>query len=83
MKTGTVTLKIYKAAVNFFPFPKFVTSTSITIYGETPVVQIQLIEITEIYLRLWENDDFTVRVFPEKWMLIDILFDVKIKTIKI
>ena len=34
--------------------------------GIFPAVQIQLTEITEIYPQLWEDDGFTVRVFPAK-----------------
>ena len=75
-------LTFYQAVVNFFAFPKLVILTNITIYGDNPTIRIQFAEITEIYLRLWENDGSTVRIPLEKWMPINILFDVKIKTVK-
>ena len=46
-----VILTIYQAVVNTVSTKIFI-STNITIYEETPIVQIKLIEITEIYLRL-------------------------------
>ena len=80
-----VILTIYQAVINlpFFNITEFITQTGITIYGDFPVTQIRLTEIAEIYPRLWEDKGFIVRVFPENWMSIDILFDVKIKTVKI
>ena len=77
-----VTIAVYQAVVNTVSI-KFVISTSISIYGDFPVTQFRLIEIAEIYLRLWENDGFTVRVFPEKWIFINILPDVKLNAVKV
>ena len=85
VRAGMVTLTAYQAVVisPLFIITEIITQTSITIYGDFPATQIRLIEIAEIYPRLWENDGLTVRVPPEKWMFIDILPDVRIKTIKI
>ena len=82
VKTGMVILTIYQAVVNTVS-TELVISTNITIYGDFPASQIRLIEIAEIYLQLWENDSFTLRVFSEKWMPINILPDVKINAVKI
>ena len=81
IKAGMVMLAVYKAVVN--TVTEFVISSGITIYGETPIIQIHLVETTKIYLRLWENDGSTFRVPPEKWMFINTLPDVKMKTIKV
>ena len=65
-----VTLIVYQTVVNSFTSAEFVIFKNIIIHGEIPAVQIQLIEIMKIYPRLWENDNSTVRVPPEKWMTI-------------
>ena len=80
-----IILTIYQAVINssFIIITEFITQTGIAFYGEIPTVQIQLTEIAELYLQLWENDNFTVRVPPEKWIFFDTLPDVKIKTVKI
>ena len=77
-----VTLTVYQTVVNTV-FMELVISKGITIYEDFPATQIRPTEIAEIYLRLWENDGFTVRVFPEKWIPINILPDVKINAVKI
>ena len=80
-----VILTVYQAVTNspFFIITELITQTGITFYGDFPATQIRLTEVAETYPRLWENDGSTVRVPPENWMPIDILFDVKIKTVKI
>ena len=65
VKAGMVILTIYQVVVNAFISTEYVISTGIIIYGDLPAAQTQLAEIAEIYLRLLENDGFTVRVFPE------------------
>ena len=81
VKAGIMILTVYQAVVN--SVTEFVISTGITVYGDIPIIQIQLADVTEVYPRLWENDGSTVRVPPEKCMSIDTLPDVKIKTIEI
>ena len=79
-----VILTVYQVVIksSFIIITVFNTQISIIIYGDFPATQIRLAEIAEIYLRLWENDIFTVRVPPKKLMPIDILFDVKIKQLQ-
>lgn len=74
-----VILTVYQTVVNLFTFAELVILKTIIIYYETSAVQIQLIEVTETYPR---DDGSTVRVPFEEWMPIDILPDVKIKTVK-
>ena len=44
-----VILTIFQTVANVFISAEFVISTNITIYGESPAIQIQLTEIIEIY----------------------------------
>ena len=66
VKAGMMILTVYKVVIISFIPTEFVILTSITIYEDFPTVQFQLIEITEIYSQLWENDNFIVRGFLEK-----------------
>ena len=89
MKKGLTTLivgsTVYQTIVclSILVDRELITPTGIPIYGDFPVIQIQLVTEIETYSQLRQNDKTTVRVLPEKWMHIEILPDVKIKTIKI
>ena len=55
---------------------------NITIYNNINA-RIKFANVIENYLKLWNDNEFIVRISFEKWMLIELKFDAKIETTKI
>ena len=62
---------------------ELVTPAGITVYGESPAVQQQLVAVAEAYPKLWYDDGSIVRIPPEEHMPIEIQPDAKIESAKV
>ena len=60
---------------------KEVLSTDITIYDDVST-RIKFADITASYSKLWNDNEFIVRISKNEWMSIKLKFDVKIETTK-